>query len=208
MAYFPMFLDINGADCLIVGGGQVALRKVKVLKDFGARLFVVAPVICNDIRLMSQELKDVFVFERQAVDEDFCNKILVVAATDDKEINHRISRKAKELNIPVNAVDQTEDCTFIFPSYHREKNVVAAYSSGGNSPVITQYLRDEGKKTLTDFVGDMAEFMGELRPYIKEHTDSESVRKNIYREIFELGMKNKRLPDKIQIEEILEKWKE
>ena len=208
MAYFPMFLDINGMDCLIVGGGQVALRKVKVLGDFGARIIVVAPDICDEIRLMSQELKDVFIFERHFDDEDLCNKVLVVAATDDKEINHRISLKAKERNIPVNVVDQTDDCTFIFPSYHREKNVVAAYSSGGNSPVITQYLRDEGKKILTDFVGDMAEFMGELRPYIKEHTDSETIRKSIYREIFELGMKNKRLPDKIQIEEILKKWKE
>lgn len=208
MAYFPMFLDIKGADCLIVGGGQVALRKVNVLKDFGARLFVVAPNICDEIRHMSKESEDILIFERQAVDEDFCNKVLVVAATDDKEINHRISFMSKERNIPINAVDQTEDCTFIFPSYHREKDVVAAYSSGGNSPVITQYLRDEGKKVLTDFVGDMAEFLGELRPYIKEHTKNEAVRKNIYREIFELGMKNNCLPDEIQIEEILEKWKE
>ena len=59
MAYFPMFLDIKGADCLIVGGGQVAFRKVNVLKDFGARLFVVAPSICDEIRHMSKESEDI-----------------------------------------------------------------------------------------------------------------------------------------------------
>ena len=204
MAYFPMFINIEGADCLIVGGGQIALKKVKVLKDFGARIYVVAPVISDGIRLMAQETKDIYMYEREVCDGDFDGKVLVVAATDDKKVNHKIAQTAKKLNIHVNAVDQIEDCTFIFPSYHREKDVVAAYSSGGNSPVITQYLRDNGKQTLTEFVGDMAEFMGEIRPYVKEHTDSEKVRKIVYRRIFELGMNNGRIPGYDEVEEILE----
>lgn len=207
MAYFPMFINIEGANCLVAGGGRTALQKVKVLNDFGARICVAAPVICDGIRLMSQETKNIYICERQVQDGDFAGKILVVAATDNKKVNHEISKKAKELNIPVNAVDSIEDCTFIFPSYHREKNVVAAYSSSGNSPVITQYLRDKGRQTLTEFVGDMAEFMGDIRPYVKEHTDRESDRKVIYREIFELGMSSGRIPDNAQVEEIIKSIK-
>lgn len=203
MAYFPMFINIKEADCLIVGGGQVALRKVKVLMDFGAELHVVSPAICDEIMLMSQEKKNIYVSKRQICDTDFENKVLVVAATDDKEANHRIAKKAKQLKIPVNAVDQIEDCSFIFPSYHRERNVVAAYSSSGNSPVITQYLRDKGKQMLTEFVGDIAEFMGEIRPYVKEHTDSEAIRKIIYKRIFELGINNSRIPSYDEVEEII-----
>lgn len=207
MAYFPMFIDIEGADCLVVGGGHVALRKVKALMDFGAGIYVVSPVICDEIRLMSQEKKNICVHERRICDTDFENKVLVVAATDDKAANHRIAQKAKQLRIPVNAVDQIEDCTFIFPSYHRERNVVAAYSSSGNSPVITQYLSDKGKQTLTEFVGDIAEFMGEIRPYVKEHTDSERDRKIIYKRILELGISNGTIPSYDDVDRIIEKIK-
>lgn len=207
MAYFPMFINIEGADCLVVGGGRIALKKVRVLRDFGARIFVAAPVICDEIRLMTQETENIYIYERQTQDEDFTGMRLVVAATDSKAVNREIAGKAKKLGIPVNAVDSIEDCTFIFPSYHREKDVVAAYSTGGNSPVITQYLRDKGRQSLTEFVGDMAEFMGDIRPYVKEHTDSESVRKAIYRKIFELGMNTGRIPEDSQVEEIIKSVK-
>lgn len=205
MAYFPMFINLEGADCLIVGGGRVALKKIRVLKDFGAVIYVTAPDICGEIRLMSRKTGNIYIYERQHKDEDLKGKLLIVAATDNKRVNHEIACKAKELNIPVNAVDSIEDSTFIFPSYHREKDVVAAYSSGGNSPVITQYLRDRGKHILTEFVGDMAEFMGNIRPYVKEHTGSESIRKAIYKEILELGMRAGRIPEEDEVEEIIKR---
>ena len=206
MAYFPMFINIEGAGCLVAGGGQTALQKVKVLMDFGADVHVTAPVICDDIKLMSQETENIYIYERQLHDDDLADKRLVVAATDNKEVNREISKKAKELNIPVNVVDSIEDCTFIFPAYRRKKNVVAAYSSGGNSPVIAQYLRDKGRRTLSEFVGELADFMGDIRPYVKEHADSESARKAIYSEIFEVGMSMERLPGMAWVEAIVKKY--
>lgn len=208
MAYFPMFVDIKGRDCLIIGGGKVALRKVKVLLDFDARVHVVAPYIDENILHISKENENLETYQRNMCEDDFTDKVLVIAATDDSEVNHMIADMAKERKIPVNAVDQVEDCTFIFPSYQREKDVVAAYSSGGNSPVITQYLRDMGKKYLTDFVGDLAEYLGSIRGYVKENTQNETVRKHIYKEIFEQALINERLPEKHMVEEIIEKWKE
>lgn len=208
MAYFPMFMDIKGRDCLIVGGGKVALRKVKVLLDFDARVHVVAPYIDENILLISKENENLETYQRNMCEDDFTDKVLVIAATDESKVNHLIADMAKERKIPVNAVDQVEDCTFIFPSYQREKDVVAAYSSGGNSPVITQYLRNMGGKYLTDFVGDLAEYLGSIRGYVKENTQNETARKNIYKEIFELALNNEKIPEKYMIEEIIEKWKE
>ena len=208
MAYFPMFMDIKGRDCLIVGGGKVALRKVKVLLDFDARVHVVAPYIDENILLISKENENLETYQRNMCEDDFTDKVLVIAATDESKVNHLIADMAKERKIPVNAVDQVEDCTFIFPSYQREKDVVAAYSSGGNSPVITQYLRNMGGKYLTDFVGDLAEYLGSIRGYVKENTQNETARKNIYKEIFELALNNEKIPEKYMVEEISEKWKE
>ena len=105
MSYFPMFIELRDKKCLVVGGGRIALRKVEVLKDFGADVSVAAPVILQEI----SEMKGVSCRRKQFGQEDLEGQELVVAATDDKELNHRISRACRKKNIPVNAVDQMED---------------------------------------------------------------------------------------------------
>ena len=112
MAYFPMFVDIKKKKCLIVGGGTVALRKVQVLLDFGADVVVVAPEVISKIKEYP-----VTVYQRNFEKEDLQGCELVVAATDDAGLNHEIAEAAQKQKIPVNAVDQQEDCSFIFPSY-------------------------------------------------------------------------------------------
>ena len=165
MAYFPMFLDIEGKHCLVVGGGKVALRKVQVLLDFGAHVTVVAQQIEKEIKDIAEQTQrkadeissmgfprsqersesygQVTIYERAYTEEDLQDKVFVVAATDNAAVNHEIAEDARKRNIPVNAVDQPKDCTFIFPSYIRKKNVVGAFSSAGNSPVLTQYLKKQ-----------------------------------------------------------------
>ena len=136
MAYFPLFINIKNKPCLVAGGGKVAMRKARVLLDFGAQVFVIAPVIEKGIKRM----KEITVMEREFLLEDIDDKTLVVAATDDAAENHRIAELCKERGILVNAVDRIEDCSFIFPAYVKQKDVVAAFSSSGKSPVLTQYL--------------------------------------------------------------------
>ena len=145
MAFFPMFIELKNASCLIVGGGKVAYRKAIVLKDFGADITIVSPIISEDIK----RDRKIICLEKYFEDADLEERTLVVAATDDKELNHSIAQLCLKRKIPVNAVDQIEDCSFIFPSYVKEKNVVAAVSSGGNSPVITQYLKSRIKKMMS-----------------------------------------------------------
>ena len=178
MAYFPMFVDIKKKKCLIVGGGTVALRKVQVLLDFGADVVVVALEVISKIKEYP-----VTVYQRNFEKEDLQGCELVVAATDDAGLNHKIAEAAQKQKIPVNAVDQQEDCSFIFPSYVREQELVGAFSSGGNSPVLTQYLKKYMAQILTAELGEANAYLGSIRPVVKKELDTEAMRKKVYQQV-------------------------
>ncbi len=198
MAYFPMFVDLKNKPCLIVGGGTVAYRKVKVMLDFGARVTVVAKEICRELsdpERDSMKLDLVELKEKQFEEKDCQGMALVIAATDDEDLNHEIAQYCKSKGIPVNAVDQKEDCTFIFPSYIKEQNLVAAFSSGGNSPVLTQYLKGKEQEILTPFLGELNEAMGHLRQSVIDAYDTEEQRKEAFKEILYKAIESETLPE-------------
>ncbi len=201
MAYFPMFVDLTEKPCLIAGGGKVAYRKAHTLLDFKAKVSVVAPKICGELISLS-EMIDLQV--REFARQDCLKKALVIAATDDPQKNHEIADFCKEAGIPVNAVDQKEDCTFIFPSYLKEGDVVAAFSSAGKSPALTQYLKAEEKKILTGEIGKLNECLGEWRQHVQEHFETEQERKLAYQRILALGLLKKEVPGEEEIHNILE----
>lgn len=210
MAYFPMFVDMTERECLIVGGGNVAYRKVIVMLDFGAKVTVVAEDICDELRKLTiddiasedktgsytanKENRITFIkrkFERKDCD----GMEMVIAATDDNALNHEIAEYCKAKDIMVNAVDQKADCSFIFPSYIKEKNLVAAFSSGGNSPVLTQYLKGKEQEILTPFLGELNEYMGQIREKVIAQYDTEAERKRVFKEILCAAIDNGRIPE-------------
>lgn len=210
MAYFPMFVDMTERECLIVGGGNVAYRKVIVMLDFGAKVTVVAEDICDELRKLTiddiasedktgsytanKENRITFIkrrFERKDCD----GMEMVIAATDDNALNHEIAEYCKANGIMVNAVDQKADCSFIFPSYIKEKNLVAAFSSGGNSPVLTQYLKGKEQEILTPFLGELNEYMGQIRKKVIAQYDTEAERKRVFKEILCAAIDNGRIPE-------------
>ena len=200
MAYFPMFVDMTERECLIVGGGNVAYRKVMVMLDFGAKVTVVAEDICDELRKLTiddtanKENRITFIkrrFERKDCD----GMEMVIAATDDNALNHEIAEYCKAKGIMVNAVDQKADCSFIFPSYIKEKNLVAAFSSGGNSPVLTQYLKGKEQEILTSFLGELNEYMGQIREKVIAKYDTEAERKRVFKEILCAAIDNGRIPE-------------
>ena len=200
MAYFPMFVDMTERECLIVGGGNVAYRKVMVMLDFGAKVTVVAEDICDELRKLTiddtanKENRITFIkrrFERKDCD----GMEMVIAATDDNALNHEIAEYCKAKGIMVNAVDQKADCSFIFPSYIKEKNLVAAFSSGGNSPVLTQYLKGKEQEILTPFLGELNEYMGHIREKVIAEYDTEAERKRVFKEILCAAIDNGRIPE-------------
>ncbi len=210
MAYFPMFVDMTKRECLIVGGGNVAYRKVIVMLDFGAKVTVVAEDICDELRKLTiddiasedktgsytanKENRITFIkrrFERKDCD----GMEMVIAATDDSALNHEIAEYCKAKYIMVNAVDQKDDCSFIFPSYIKEKNLVAAFSSGGNSPVLTQYLKGKEQEILTPFLGELNEYMGQIREKVIAQYDTQAERKRVFKEILCAAIDNGRIPE-------------
>ncbi len=210
MAYFPMFVDMTERECLIVGGGNVAYRKVIVMLDFGAKVTVVAEDICDELRKLTiddiasedktgsytanKENRITFIkrrFERKDCD----GMEMVIAATDDNALNHEIAEYCRANGIMVNAVDQKADCSFIFPSYIKEKNLVAAFSSGGNSPVMTQYLKGKEQEILTPFLGELNEYMGQIREKVIAQYDTQAERKRVFKEILCAAIDNGRIPE-------------
>ena len=191
MVYFPMFVNLKDQPCLVVGGGMVAYRKVKVLLDFEARVVVVGENICDKIYEIVKKSNQLELQKKCFEDADCDNMFMVIAATDDKELNHHIAGICNSKGIMVNAVDQKEDCSFIFSSYIKEKNLIAAFSSGGNSPVLAQYLKSQEKEILTPFLGELNEYMGKR---VIEKYDTEDKRKEIFKEIVNTAIENGELP--------------
>lgn len=223
MAYFPMFVDMTDRPCLIVGGGNVAYRKVMVMLDFGAKVTVVSEDICEELRNLIADDRannranndrsglDIANKESSQTDTDTAGKItvikrkfalkdcngmeIVIAATDDNALNHEIAEYCKSKGIMVNAVDQKADCRFIFPSYVKEKNLVAAFSSGGNSPVLTQYLKGKEQEILTPFLGELNEYMGQIRESVISGYDTEAEKKRVFKEIVCKAIDSGKLPE-------------
>lgn len=207
MAYFPMFVDMTKRECLIVGGGNVAYRKVMVMLDFGAKVTVVAEDICEELRKLiagdranngwfSSDAADrITIIKRRFEQKDCDGMEMVIAATDDNALNHEIAEYCNAKGIMVNAVDQKADCSFIFPSYVKEKNLVAAFSSSGNSPVLTQYLKGKEQAILTPFLGELNEYMGQIREKVIAEYDTEAERKRVFKEILCVAIDNGRIPE-------------
>lgn len=202
MAYFPLFIDLTNKKCLIVGGGSVAYRKATLLLDFCANVSVVAKEVCPEVEQLQKENK-VTIFLREFEETDLDDKTLVIVATGDRELNHSVSLLCKEKNIPVNVVDEIEECSFILPSVVREKDVVAAFSSGGKSPSLTQYLKEQEKEILTPFIGEINECLGGLRQEVKQKFSDEKQRKIAYNTVLEYALKNGEIPNCKKIEELL-----
>ena len=195
MAYFPMFVEIKDHPCLVAGGGAVALRKVEKLLEFGARVRVVAPHMHPELEKLSEQENGPELIRRPIQEMDLEGQDLVIAATDDARQNHWIAARCRQLHIPVNAVDQKEDCTFLFPAIVREGDLVAAFSSGGKSPLMTQYLKEKEKEILTPRMGQINELLGAVRESVRQSYDNESDRKAAFRRIMEMLMEAEELPE-------------
>ncbi len=142
MDYLPINLNIKNKPCLVVGGGNVALRKSKQLLNAGAKLSVVSPDFHPELEQLSASQKLVLI-KGKYQQEWLNNQLMVVAATDDKETNLAIYTEAERQGILVNVVDQSELCRFIMPSVIDRSPLTIAISSGGSAPVLARMLREK-----------------------------------------------------------------
>ena len=169
MAWFPMFIQLEGARALLIGGGKTALGKAQRLEPYGVTLHVVAPA---HVSVRAQR-----VFCPEDLEEDF---LFVIAATDDREANHRVSQLCHEKRIPVNVVDTPEDCSFLFPALVRRGPLSIGISTGGASPSGARRLKDDIDRMLPSGIGDILTWLDTTRPAIKARVSSEAQRKTVF----------------------------
>jgi precorrin-2 dehydrogenase/sirohydrochlorin ferrochelatase len=160
--YYPLFLDITDRRCVVIGGGDVAERKVARLLDFGASVVVVGKTLTPGLETLKKEGKINHVageYDQALIDHAF----LVIGATDQDDINAEISRDGKEKGILVNIVDDPDKCDFVLPSLIRQGDLLIAISTGGKSPALAKKLREDMEHLFGTEYQTLLEVMGQLR---------------------------------------------
>lgn len=147
MSYLPLLLEIVGRKCVVVGGGKVALRKVKTLLHYEAEIVVVAPEVTSELKRLATQ-REIKLKRRKIKKTDLKNVALVFSATNDEKINSAVAVWAQEMGIPVNVVDAPELCTFIMPAILRRGALQVAVSTGGEFPGLAQKIRDKLGKII------------------------------------------------------------
>jgi precorrin-2 dehydrogenase / sirohydrochlorin ferrochelatase len=178
--YYMACIDLADRRVLVVGGGGVALEKVRSLLECGAVVTVVAPQV--DARLSPLPVE---IHHRRYRSDDLDGRFLVVAATSTPSVNRRVFRDAEDRSILCNVVDVPELCSFILPAVHREGPIAVAVSTGGASPALAQRLRDEIAKTIGPEHARVAERLRELRPWAKSHLPSYEARRDYFARLVE-----------------------
>ena len=181
-AYYPLFLDLSGRRCLVVGGGTVAERKVKVLLGCGARVSVVAPRVTKGLRRLA-ETKGVKLIERVFRDADVGRAALVFAATNERAVNEKVREAACGRGILVNVADSPDLCDFITPSLVRRGPVIIAISTSGLLPMLAKKLRKEIVERLPREYAQYAKKVGGLRRLLAEQVADRKTRQDILGEI-------------------------
>lgn len=159
---YPAFIKLENRQCLVVGGGKVAARKVKMLLMCGAKVRVVSPQVVEELAALAAAGEIEWV-RRGFVAGDTAGAFLVVSATDDREVNGQVARECAAGNILLNVVDQPEFCSFYVPSVIRRGELTVAISTGGKSPLLARKLREKLEKVFPPAYGEFLEYLGSLR---------------------------------------------
>jgi len=165
-SYYPIFLNIRGKKCVVIGGGQVALRKVKALLDAGADVRVVSPNLCPELNRLA-EAGEIAVEKKLYQHGDLKGALVVVAATDEHNINLEVVKEANETGIIVNVVDDPVNSDFIAPSCLRRGDITVAVSTAGRSPALARKIRTRLEEHLGDEYASLALLIDEVRMEIK-----------------------------------------
>lgn len=190
MGYFPFFVDVENQNCLVVGGGVVALRKIEKLLPFNPNITVVSPKVHKEIL----SIKNINIIKRKFDFNDLKEKSFVITATDDKVLNKEIYNSCKENNIPVNTVDDKDNCSFIFPALAKNNGVTVAISTSGKSPLYAKYLR----KKIENLIQDSESIVDNLSKYrekIKNEISLEENRKVAFEKLLEYSLSNESITD-------------
>lgn len=165
--YYPVFLNISGRRCIVVGGGQVALRKVRTLLEHGAKVAVISPELCPELDQLAEN-GEIQVRQQGYREGDLAGAFVVIAATDDGAINQQVVREAREIGALINVVDDADNSDFIAPSVVRRGDITIAISTAGRSPALARKLRTKLEEHFSDEYASLVNLVGEVRTEVRQ----------------------------------------
>lgn len=184
MDYLPIFTDLKRRPCLVVGGGDVAWRKARMLLKAGADVRVIAPVLNQAFQQAIEQQQVSYVadeFESSHLDGIF----LAIAATEYKAVNALVYQSANQRQVLVNVVDDTQRCSFIIPSIIDRSPIIVAVSSSGKAPVLARLIREKLEALLPQHLGRMATIAGDFRARLAKTVTSFSARRQFWEQAFD-----------------------
>lgn len=165
MRYYPINLDIKGKKCLVVGGGRVAERKVKGLLEAGGEVLVVSPELSPG--LMAMHGDGLFSWEKRGYrQDDVAGFFLIMAATDNQEVQNLVQLDAAEHRVLLNVADVPDKCHFILPAQVKRGDLNISISTGGKSPALAKQLRKFLESQIGSEFEVLTEIMGAVRPLV------------------------------------------
>jgi len=184
MESFPIFINLKKKPVTVVGGGDIALRKVRLLIKADPNLTVIARQICKDLKELLVENNHKMLL-KSFHESDLKTPTLIIAATNNPKINKRISTYAQQKNILINVVDQPKLCTFTMGSIVERDALVVSISSGGKAPVLVRKIREKIETLLPQSYAELVRFSGSLRSIVQKKIQSGVKRRIFWEEFFE-----------------------
>ncbi|MFJ0065073.1 siroheme synthase CysG [Acinetobacter baumannii] len=212
MDIFPISLKLQQQRCLIVGGGHIALRKATLLAKAGAIIDVVAPAIEDQLlQLIKTTGGEPFI---EAFGEKFLSTPyrLVIAATNDAEVNKTVFEQCEARNLLVNSVDDIPHCRFMVPAIIDRSPLIVSVASNGTSPVLSRQIRTQLETSIPHGMGKLAEFSGKWRNQVKEKISNPDERRIFWENLYASPLKEQVFNDNLDVadsmlEQELQEWK-
>ena len=182
--FYPVYLNLNGKRVVVVGGGEVAERKVESLLDSGALVVVISPRVTSSLSALADQ-KRIELKRRRFTRGDCAEAALVFSATDDPAVSRAVYKDATRLGIFVNTADQPALCSFIMPAVVRRGNIGVAISTGGTSPALAARLRGKISRVIGPEYARLAELLSRARSEIRDRVSDERDRRELHYRILD-----------------------
>ena len=183
--FLPLYFKTDFMDCLVIGGGDVAYRKIQVLQKAGCKVVVISPRISPEVSRLVDESKIAYIRRKYQYGDCMGNQ-LVIVATGDPVVDKQVSDEARALGIPVNVVDVPKLCSVIFPAVERDEPLVVAVSTGGIAPFMAAELRNKLRSTVAGW-SRWVTIAGRFRDLVKHNIRNQVERNRLYKKFLSAG---------------------